>query len=78
MDPVELDSAVVVSLRPNDVLVFRNPGLLRPKQRKHIVDLLDEVFPDHESIILEGGQDIAVLRPEPGFFKRWWMRLRGG
>jgi len=32
--------------------------------------MLNEVFPDHESIILEGGQDIAVLRPRPGFFRR--------
>lgn len=77
MEPVELESAVVLSLRPGDVLVFRNPGFLRPEQRKHVVDLLDEVFPDHESVILEGGQDIAVLRPEPGFVKRMWLRLRG-
>lgn len=70
------ESAAVVSLRPGDVLLFRVPGLLRPEQRARVVDLLNEVFPDHESVILEGGQDIAVLRPEPGFFGRMWRMWR--
>jgi hypothetical protein len=36
--------------------------------------MLNEVFPNHESVILEGGQDIAVLRPEPGFIDRLFRK----
>jgi len=64
------ESANVVSLRPGDVVLFRCPNNLSPAQRDRVAKLLDEVFPLHESVILEGGQDIAVLRPEPGLFKR--------
>ena len=39
---------------------------LLPAQRARVVEVLGEMFPYHESIILDGGQDIAVLRPEPG------------
>lgn len=68
------ESAAVVSLRPGDVVLFRCPQVLRAKQRDSVVDMLNEVFPGHESVILDGGQDIAVLRPEPGWLGRLFGR----
>lgn len=72
------DSVKVASLRPGDVVLFRCQNRLSAAARAQIVDLLNEVFPDHESVILEGGQDVAVLRPEPGLFGRLLARVRGG
>lgn len=76
--PSALETAVVVSLQPGDIVLFRTPDRLSKPQRDHIVQMLDEVFPAHESIVLEGGQDIAVMRPEPSFLRRLWMRLHRG
>jgi len=65
-----LESSEVVSLRPGDVVIFRAPGNLTSDSRAHLIAMLEEVFPDHESIILEGGQELAVVRPEPGLLRR--------
>ena len=72
------ESASVVSLRPGDALLFRCQSRLGDAQRARVVDMLNEVFPAHESLILDGGQDVAVLRPEPGWFGRMFARVRGG
>jgi hypothetical protein len=68
------ESVAMARLRPGDVLLFRCSGQLHASTRAHIVEMLNEVFPNHESIILEGGQDIAVLRPEPGFIDRLFRK----
>lgn len=70
------ESAAVVSLNPGDVLLFRCHQNLTNDQRAKAAAVLDEVFPGHETMILDGGQDIAVLRPQPGFFSRLLSRLR--
>jgi hypothetical protein len=70
------ESVNVVQVRARDVLLFRSPGRLSDAQRASAAAMLDEVFPDHESIVLEGGQDIAVLRPEPGLFRRMLRPFR--
>lgn len=68
------ESVNVASLQPGDVVLFRCPNRLGPNQHAAAVEMLNEVFPDHESVILDGGQDIAVLRPEPGLLKRIFSR----
>lgn len=70
------ESAAVVSLRPGDVLLFRCHQNLTSDQRAKAVAVLDDVFPGHETMILDGGQDIAVLRPQPGFIARLLKRPR--
>ncbi|MDO8313077.1 MAG: hypothetical protein Q7T25_14175 [Sideroxyarcus sp.] len=64
----------VVSLQPGDVVLFRCPNRLGQNQHAAALDMLNEVFPDHESVILDNGQDIAVLRPEPGLWARIFSR----
>lgn len=64
----------LMRLRPGDVLIFRAPERMSDAARAHVADMLDEVFPDHESIILEGGQTMDVLRPEPGMFARLFKK----
>lgn len=71
------ESAAVVSIRPADVVLFRCQQKLTKVQRAEAVEMLNEVFPDHESVILENGADIAVLRPEPGLVGRVMRRLFG-
>lgn len=63
-----------IKLKPKDVIVFTSPAALTKATRAPIVAMLNEVFPEHESIVLEGGQDIAVLRPEPGLLRRLFGR----
>lgn len=70
------ESAAVVSLRPGDVLLFRCHQNLTSGQREKAAEVLDAVFPGHETMILDGGQDIAVLRPQAGFLARLMKRLR--
>lgn len=65
----------VVRLRAGDVVLFRCPKPLTGKQRSGAEEVLNAVFPDNETMILDGGQDIAVLRPEPGFIARTINRL---
>jgi hypothetical protein len=68
------DAVTVATLGPNDVVLYRVPGTLTAASRTVIVDMLNEVFPNHESIILEGGQDIAILRPKSGWLRRLFAR----
>jgi hypothetical protein len=62
----------VVSLKPGDVLLFRCHQNLTKDQRDEATKVLDLVFAGHECMILDGGQDIAVLRPASGLFARVW------
>jgi hypothetical protein len=57
------ESAALVSLRPGDVVLFRCQQILSAANYDHVIAMLNEVFPDHESVILDNGADIAVLRP---------------
>lgn len=70
------ETAAVVSVHPGDVLLFRCHQNLTNEQRDKAAAVLDEVFPGHETMILDGGQDIAVLRPEPGIIARLLNKLR--
>lgn len=68
------ESVAVARLRPGDVVLFRSSERLHAEGRARVVEILEAVFPDNESIVLEGGQDIAVLRPERGFLRRLFGR----
>lgn len=78
LEPLSVfDSIDVARLQPGDVILFRTPNLMSGEQRQRIVALLEQLFPDHESLILEAGQDIAVLRPEGGCVARAVNKLFG-
>ena len=70
------ETAEVATLKPGDVVLFRCHQGLSDEQRAKAAQVLDIVFPGHECMILDGGQDIAVLRPEPGLFARLLKKLR--
>jgi hypothetical protein len=70
------ESASVVELRPGDVLLFRCPKSLSKAEHARATEVLDQVFAGHETMILDGGQDIAVLRPRAGIIARLLNRLR--
>ena len=72
------ESAHAIELRKGDVLLFRCTRRLSDAQREQAVEALNDIFPDHESLILDGGQDIAVLRPEPGLLGRMLAWARRG
>ncbi len=64
------ESVAVASIRPGDVVCFRCQQQLNDAQRAHVAATLDEVFPNFETLILDGGQDIAIVRARPGIFAR--------
>lgn len=67
LEPLSVFEAVgVAQLQPGDVILFKSPDRLSDATRARIVDLLDKLFAGHECLILEGGQDISVLRPFSG------------
>jgi hypothetical protein len=68
--PSVFEPCDVVTVQPGDVILYRCPMRLADAQRAEVMAMLNEVFPNHESMVLDGGQDIAVLRPVPGFFAR--------
>jgi len=71
------ESVKVARLRPGDILIYRSLQRLNDRQRTHMSALLDKLFPGFDSILLEDGEDIAVLRPEPGLLGRLFGKLRG-
>jgi len=64
------ESASVVRMRPSDVLLFRCRQPLSDLQRAGATAVLNKVFPWNETLILDDGQEIVVLRPESGFIDR--------
>lgn len=72
------DPVKVMSLLPGDVVLFRCEQRITAQMRERIVKMMEEVFPNHESVILECGQNIEVLRPEPGLLGRLLALMRGG
>lgn len=69
------DSVAVATLRPGDVVLFRCANKISGETRAQVFEMLNEVFPHHESVILDAGQDIAVLRPEHGWFRRMFRKV---
>jgi hypothetical protein len=70
------ESVKVASLRPGDVVLFRCRRLLSAIERERATDVLNSIFPDNEVLILDDGQDVAVLRPESRFWvKRFFKRF---
>ena len=75
-NPLSVFESAVVRVRPGDVILFRCPQALSPAARERATGVLNAVFPDHETMILDGGQDIAVLRPKPGFIARLFSKRK--
>lgn len=54
----------VVRLRPGDVVVARSAVALDQEDSREIAEALKSLFPDNKCILLAGGIDIEVVRPE--------------
>jgi hypothetical protein len=66
------DAAAVVRLKHRDVVCFRCPAKLSGTQRDNAAAILEDAFgKDVPILILDGGQDIAIVR------QSWWSRLWG-
>lgn len=66
------DAAAVVRLKRGDVVCFRCPSKLSKPQRDAAAEILDDAFgKDTPVLILDNGQDIAIVRPDP-----WWKFWR--
>ena len=69
-DPFGVQSLPLVSLRavqlqPGDVVVLTTPADLKPHEREYWGGVLDDLFPSHGSLLLDGGADLSVLRSAP-------------
>lgn len=52
-----------VHLQPGDVLVFRHEKQISDALEALIKEQCAKLFPDHPVIVLDGGLELAVLRP---------------
>jgi hypothetical protein len=65
-----LKNAAVLTLRPGDIVVIRCPVLLSADGVAHLRAALAKHIPaGHQVMILDGGLDLSVLRPEPVTYK---------
>lgn len=76
MSEIDPQSVSVARLRPGDVLVFRCPDKLTPKQQTAAAATLEAHFGDVPILILDGGQALEIVRPEPA--PSFWRRFFGG
>jgi len=58
------EAVKVISLRPNDVLVFRCEKFLNRQQTEDITQYLRHKLPDIRVLIVDGGTDLDVIRKE--------------
>lgn len=63
MSTAEL-TAVVLRVRPDDTIVVSFPDRLSENQFQRASEDLKATFPDNRILILEGGADITVIRPD--------------
>lgn len=72
---VDIESVSVARVRPGDVLIFRCAQKLSGVQRERVESLLNETFGDIDMLILDGGQEITIMRPS--LLRRLWAAVRG-
>ena len=54
----------LLRLRPGDRLLLHSPHRLSPSDTRRIYAQLRERYPDHEVLIVDGGNRLSVLREE--------------
>lgn len=52
-----------VDLKPGDVMVYRHPKQVDAASIASIKKQLADVFPGHQVCVVDGGAELAVLRP---------------
>ena len=62
-DEYEFESVSVMRLQKVDVLLFRSPERMLEARRTRQMAILEKLFPSHEILMLEGGEDLTVIRP---------------
>jgi hypothetical protein len=74
-----IQAVAVLTLQPGDVLVARTrDGLwLTREAREAIGAQLRAAVPNNQILILEGGMDVQVLRPEDQLRRDWEVKLTG-
>ena len=67
MDAEHLEIAVSdlarIDLQPGDLLLFRHEKRISDASVRHIKDQCAELLPGHRVMVIDGGLELAVLRP---------------
>lgn len=71
------DEVKVARLRREDILVFRTNARISAETEARVRNIIQETTGHENVLVLDNGCDIALVRPEPGFFRRIYERLRG-
>lgn len=63
---IVLEHLSVVRVQPGDTIVFRVSPDWRPsfEEYQRVVDETKGAFPDNRVLVLTGGTELAVIRPE--------------
>ena len=59
-----LDEIARLSLRPDDILVLRVPGVLRPNVYQRLSANMQSQFPGRKILVLESGGRLETVSPE--------------
>ncbi len=51
-------------LSPGDTIVLKVPGRVSDQQAQFIKNLMQDKFPGHEVLILDGGMELGLLSPK--------------
>lgn len=74
---IDSGAVTVLRVREGDVVVFRTSEKLTQKQQRDVAVVLEEHFGDTPTLILHNGQEIAVVQPDPPWWRRIFGRRRG-
>lgn len=58
------EAVKILPLRPTDVVVFRSPEFLPDNAKAWIRATLTEAMPGRKILVVDGGADIDIIRPE--------------
>lgn len=68
------EAVKVIPLRETDVLVLTTPRAISKAQEEMVVEVVREITGHHLVLVLAGGMDAQVMRPERA--APWWKFWR--
>ncbi len=73
-EQIDLKHVEVMSLQPDDVIVFRAQGALSHESAVRVKQLIQEATNHERVLVIDRGSEIAAIRPAPK--RSLWQRLR--
>ena len=66
MGDIEIERIHIIDIQPGDTVVLKIERPLSPESRKHLIRAMKLKFPDHKTLVLDGGLELEVYREKDG------------